>query len=219
MSNRVGVTFRFPKKFEPYEKALRLAGLEIVPMTPDDPAELDGLSGLVITGGTDVDPALYGAQPVPQAQPPDKERDQLEIQRLKQALERDLPLLAICRGMQLFNVLQGGTLVQHLEQADAHAGKAHPVIVQPETRLAGILGAGTLEVNSRHHQAIDRLGRNLKVSACSPDGLIEAFEHLSKRFAVGVQWHPEDLVDDPRHRKLFERFAEEVTGSGAGSAR
>ncbi|MBM3775199.1 MAG: gamma-glutamyl-gamma-aminobutyrate hydrolase family protein [Acidobacteria bacterium] len=208
---RVGVTYRKQDKLEPYQRALRAAGLEAVPITPPALATLDGLAGLVLTGGTDIDPAEYRARRERQTQPPDGPRDRLERALLEQALERDLPVLAICRGMQLLNVVQGGTLVQHLPE---HVSPRHLVRLKPGTRTAAILGLPPLRVNSRHHQALDRLGQELIVSARSLDGVIEAVEHRGKRFVLAVQWHPEDLVAEFRQRKLFEAFRGAVTGPG-----
>jgi putative glutamine amidotransferase len=212
------LTFSDPRKCEPYAEALRQAGIEPVSITPDNPRSLDGLLGLVLSGGQDVNPKMYGSAPHPNAEPPDDRRDELEASLLRQALESDLPVLAICRGMQLFNVVHGGTLIQDLENLDAHrvvnnpdrALPAHDIIVQPGSQLAAILGAGHHRVNSRHHQAIERVGAGLRVTATStPDGVIEALERPDLAFAVAVQWHPEDQVTrDPSQRKLFEAFAQ-----------
>jgi len=212
----VALSFRFAEKAAPYAAALRLVGLEPAPITPERPASLSGVRGLVLTGGTDVDPALYGQEAHAATDKPDRERDELEAALLREALEQDLPILAICRGMQLFNVVFGGTLIQHL---DGHAFRtpdpsepAHQVRVEPCTRLCTIVGEGLHAVNSRHHQAIDRLGNGLVPAAYSvPDGIIEAFEVPRKRFALAVQWHPEDQVSrDATQRKLFEAFGDRV---------
>jgi putative glutamine amidotransferase len=175
---------------------------------------LDGFGGLLLTGGTDVDPALYGQTLVEPTQPPDLGRDQMEQRLLGEALGRDLPILAICRGMQFFNVFHGGTLIQHIE---GHSIKpadlsqpAHCVTVVPGTLLARVTGAGPLEVNSRHHQAVNRVGEGLVVSARSvPDGIIEGLELPGKRFAVAVQWHPEDqILAAAPQRELFRAFVD-----------
>jgi putative glutamine amidotransferase len=149
----------------------------------------------------------------------DDARDELEIRLLREALAADVPVLAICRGLQLFNVACGGTLIQHLDSTPVHrqkpqnaeAGKhpaAHRIWVGPNTRLAGIMGAGGHDVNSRHHQAIEMKGEGVIVSAISEDGIIEAIEKPGAAFAVAVQWHPEDRIfaSDADHR-LFEAFA------------
>lgn len=154
----------------------------------------------------------YGETPHPQTDAPDAERDKLESRLLREALERDVPVLAICRGMQLFNVEHGGSLVQHLENAGEHrvieAPHAHQISVEEGTQLAAAMGAGPHAVNSRHHQAVAKLGNSLRVAASSADGVIEAIERPDRRFAVAVQWHPEDLAgEDGGHRALFEAFA------------
>jgi putative glutamine amidotransferase len=212
--HKVGVTFRFQHKLEPYLKALQSAGLEPVPISPANGRSLDGLGGLVLTGGSDISPARYNEQPQAQTQDCDDARDQMEEQLLQHALKRDLPVLAICRGMQLFNVVHGGTLAQHVENHSFKSGgqPVHEVQVIAGTRLASIIGPGNHAVNSRHHQAVAVLGKGLKVSAVSAnDNLVEGLERADQRFAVAVQWHPEDQAEtEPAQRKLFEAFAEAV---------
>lgn len=200
---RAILTYRYQKKIAPYADALRSAGVEPVLTTPDTaPASL-GHFGLVLTGGTDLDPSLYGAEPHASTQSPDRERDALELRLLREALDRDLPVLAICRGMQLFNVAHpGGTLVQDVSGHRA----PHAIAVEAGTRLAQILGVGTRNVNSRHHQAVGLPARELIVSARAPDGVIEALERADRRFSIAVQWHPEDIF--VQERALFEAFGE-----------
>lgn len=201
---RVGVTYRSEKKIAPYAEALRAVGIEPVLVTPDQAQGSFTARGLVLSGGTDLDPNLYGQRERHAlAQEPDVERDALEQRLLLDALSAHLPVLAICRGMQLFNVAHaGGTLVQHIE---GHKGE-HQIAIAAGTRLAEIFGAGTRPVNSRHHQAIGRVGEGLIVSATSPDGVIEGLERSDQRFAIAVQWHPEDMM--PEQRRLFEAFRE-----------
>ena len=217
MPKKVAVTYEDAKKAEPYIEALRMVGLEPVPLKAEDSPSLAGVEGLLLTGGRDVDPGLYGQEPVPETQEPNPARDEMETRLLGEAIERDLPVLAICRGLQLFNVYHGGTLIQHLP-GDPHRTKERPadpseplheISVAPDTRLAGILGAGQHAVNSRHHQAVDRLGSYIQVSAKSvKDGIIEGLERPDKAFAVAVQWHPEDQVrSDETQLKLFRAFA------------
>jgi putative glutamine amidotransferase len=173
------------------------------------------MTGLLLMGGTDVNPKLYGASPEPQVDEPDDERDAVEWRLINEALERDLPILAICRGMQMLNVHHGGSLRQHLgsprhdTEFEDKSTIAHEVAVEPESHLAAITGSIRLRVNSRHHQAVDRLGEGLRISARDPeDDTIEALEQPNRRFLVAVQWHPEDQVfTEPEQRKLFERFA------------
>jgi putative glutamine amidotransferase len=214
-SGRVGLTYSHRKKARPYEEALAKVGLKLELRAPGDSASIEGLDGLLISGGCDLNPKLYGQEPDAKTGQPDDARDTLEMSMLAAALERDLPVLAICRGMQLFNVHHGGSLVQHL---DGHESRlpdpslpAHAVTVVAGTELASILGSGTHPVNSRHHQAVGDVGDGLTVSARSEDGVIEGLERSDKRFAVAVQWHPEDQVSrDEAQRKLFEAFAKAV---------
>jgi putative glutamine amidotransferase len=212
---KVAVTSGKTTNLAPYQSALKDADIESV----RNPASLEGLDGLLLTGGSDVNPKLYRQSPAVESEPPDDTRDELEMKLLGEALAADLPVLAICRGMQLFNVFHGGTLVQHLASADVHRVKAldkepgrHPAVhrvwVAPSTRLAEIIGGGGLDVNSRHHQAVESLGQGLIVSAIADDGVIEGIEKPGAAFAVAVQWHPEDRVAvNPADRKLFEAFA------------
>jgi putative glutamine amidotransferase len=210
----------------PYEVALREAGIEPV----RNPESLDSLEGLVLSGGSDINPALYGRENAGSDEVNDA-RDELEARLLREALAADLPVLAICRGLQMMNVVCGGTLVQHLGSTNVHRqrpqnaepGKhpaAHRVWIAPDTRLAAIVGGGGYDVNSRHHQAIESLGEGLAVSAISEDGVIEAIEKPGAAFAVAVQWHPEDriLVSDG-DRKLFEAFAAAISRAEHRAAR
>lgn len=210
MSKLVGITYRFEEKATPYAAALRFAGVEPVLMQAGSEWSLEGIDGLLVSGGTDVDPALYGQAPHEKTEAPDQQRDELERRLLGDALGRDLPMLAICRGMQVLNVMLGGTLVQHAEgHVQRGVDKAHRVLIEPRTRLAAIVGAGAHSVNSRHHQIIGRPADGLQVSALSEsDGVIEGVEIPEKRFAIAVQWHPEDMIaTSPLSRKLFAAFA------------
>jgi putative glutamine amidotransferase len=204
---RAGVTYRFEAEVVRYESALREVGIEPVRISPLDAVHsLDSLDGLLLTGGTDVNPARYGEQRQPETEDPDDPLDELEVSLLRDALSAGLPVLAICRGMQLFNVVHGGTLIQHMSSHDSRE-TLHNIQIVSNTRLAAIIGDGEQQVNSRHHQAIARPGDGLIVSAKSNDGVIEAIERPGPGFAVAVQWHPEDriLVSDA-DRKLFEAF-------------
>jgi gamma-glutamyl-gamma-aminobutyrate hydrolase PuuD len=163
------------------------------------------VDGLVLIGGPDVDPAAYGAEPHDQTDRPRLERDAWEMALCRGALERDLPLLAICRGLQVLNVITGGTLLQHLPEVlgeDAHrAGpgqtKPNRVSLKGGSAIAGILGAET-EGRCYHHQAVDRLGDRLGAVGFADDGTVEAVEVSGHGFALGVQWHPEDDQADDR---------------------
>jgi putative glutamine amidotransferase len=178
--------------------------------------KMGSCGGLLLTGGSDVDPLLYGESPSSKTQPPDPDRDAVEGALIDEALTRDLPLFAICRGMQILNVHLGGSLVQHLPTAARHVRRtpdkslpAHRVAIEPGTLLSSIAGTATWEVNSRHHQAIARLAPGLRVCARDPeDGTIEAVELPLHRFVLAVQWHPENQAPgDSGQRSLFERFA------------
>ena len=230
MSARVAVSCGKKEQAARYADALRAVGLETELLAPPDQRPLAEIPvhGLLLTGGTDVDPALYKQERAPESDEPDRPRDAMEKRLLEEALRRDLPVLAICRGMQLMNVVLKGSLMQHHENQEVHRVRtpedpsrpAHEVFVRPGTRLAGILGPGACLVNSRHHQAIDRIPPDLMVSACAADGIVEGLERENSTFVVGVQWHPEDQAEkDDRQRKLFEAFAKAVTAAASGSAR
>ncbi len=203
------VTYREHSRIAPYADALRAVGIEPVLVSPErDPGSLGGM-GLMLSGGTDVDPSLYGEERHPETDAPDRERDAMEQRLLREALHADLPVLAICRGLQLFNVTHaGGTLVQHMEGHKLTRRQTHDAEVYGGTRLAGIVGAGVHAVNSRHHQAVAKLGQGLVASAKTPSGVVEALERPDRRFAVAVQWHPEDMM--PGARRLFEAFGESM---------
>ncbi|HET8928164.1 MAG TPA: gamma-glutamyl-gamma-aminobutyrate hydrolase family protein [Microbacterium sp.] len=169
-------------------------------------------SGVIVLGGADVDPAMYGEAPHgTHVGSMDAAADAFEAGLMRGALAAGAPLLTICRGMQLLNVVRGGSLVQDLGQGmhvvDDVPMIDHPVLVHAGTRLARIIGAGTRDIRSGHHQAVDRLGDGLVVSATAPDGVVEAIE-LPDAWAVGVQWHPEDAGGDPAPlRALLADFA------------
>lgn len=226
-SLRVALTFGNEIRIGPYEVALREAGLEPV----RNPESLASLGGLLLSGGADINPALYGQERTFESDAADDQRDALETHLLREALAADIPVFAICRGLQLFNVVCGGTLVQHLASTPVHRQKpqnsesgkhpaAHRIWVAPNTRLAEIIGPGGHDVNSRHHQAVDRMAEGLNVSAISEDGVIEGLEKPGAAFAIAVQWHPEDriFVND-EDRKLFAAFAEAVALNSKSSSR
>lgn len=185
-----------------YISCLQAAGGRALLLPPDAPeAAADvvaRLDAIVLTGGEDLDPALYGAQPHPCTGPPVRERDRWERAVLAAGLARDMPVLGVCRGMQLMNVHAGGTLIQHLPDQVGHHGhnlhgghfSPHAVTTVPGTRIGALL-PGTSQVATHHHQAVESLGAGLIVAARTADGTIEAIESTRHRFAVGVQWHPE----------------------------
>jgi putative glutamine amidotransferase len=166
---------------------------------------LEALDGLIVTGGPDVDPRLYGALPHDQTDSPREERDAWEMALCRGALERGLPLLAICRGLQVLNVSLDGTLHQHLPDllgSDGHRAApgqmtANRVTLSAGSGVASILGAEA-EGSCHHHQAIDQLGRRVQAVGFAGDGTVEAIEVKGSDFAIGVQWHPEDNQDDDR---------------------
>jgi putative glutamine amidotransferase len=174
-------------------------------------------AGLLLTGGADVDPARYGEARHPAVTDVDASRDEFEIALVRAALAADLPVLAICRGLQVMNVAAGGSLIQDVPSqigtAVAHQvphpkdAIAHDVSVAPGSRLAGVMGAavvsGRLSVNSRHHQAVQRIADGFAVTSVAPDGVIEALELPRARFCVGVQWHPENFVESGAFLPLF----------------
>lgn len=205
---RVLVSFRNAPKVEPYFAALRAAGLDPVGCTPGAHAGIHDVKGVLLTGGGDVVPEYYGQDPQPELGDTDRERDAFELGLLTMADAAGVPTLAICRGMQLLNVHRGGTLIQHLPQSARHRS-VHAVRVESGSKLASILGADEAQVNSRHHQAIDQVGVGLTVTArAAEDEVIEAVEDPTRRFLVGVQWHPEDLApQDEMQRRIFEAFA------------
>lgn len=220
LNKPVLVIYREADRIGPYRDALLAAGVNPVMREANGPLSLAGFGGLILTGGSDVDPASYGESPQSETEPPDAERDIVETSLIEEALAQDLPILAICRGLQMLNVSQGGTLIQHLNPADRHEqsdGKrelpVHPVTIQPGTLLRSIAGTDTWQVNSRHHQAVRKVAPNLRVSAFDPaDRTIEALEHPDRRFVLGVQWHPEDQARvDSGQLKLFQSF-----GAAAG---
>lgn len=201
-----------------YFTGVNLAG-GIAVLLPPQPVDgdvadrvLDRLDGLVITGGPDVDPSRYGQQPHPQTNEPARERDEWEFALLTGALARGIPVLGVCRGAQVLNTALGGTLHQHLPDVIGHThhqkGNAifgtSDVRTVPGTRLASLIGERS-DAQCYHHQAIDRLGDGLVVSARDADGVIEAVEVPGEHFVLGVQWHPEERLDDLR---LFRAVVE-----------
>jgi len=222
-----------------YRRCLRRAGGEPVDLygPRGHPAHelLEGLSGVVLTGGADIDPSLYGQERHPRTKRIIPRRDACESALVRLALERDLPVLAICRGHQLLNVALGGGLLQHIEgghhradyRSEGYPSRWHAVRLERGGRLAKLFGSGEVEVNSRHHQAVlpETVAPGLTVSALTPDGIVEGLESPSHRWVVGVQWHAER--PEPGHngfnensRLLFEEFVRQAaTAQHSGGSR
>jgi gamma-glutamyl-gamma-aminobutyrate hydrolase PuuD len=216
LSKKVLVVYRELAEVGAYARAISAVDLTPVLVEAGRPVSLDDYSGLLLTGGSDVNPSRYGAVIRPETDPPDDERDEMEAALIEDCIERDFPLLAICRGLQIMNVHLGGTLTQHLDDTLGHQARtpdhslpAHSINIEPGTLLAAIAGQPQWSVNSRHHQAALGIGDGLRVSARHPgDGTIEAIEKADRRFMLAVQWHPEDqALLDLEQRKLFRSFA------------
>lgn len=208
-----------------YVRALQAAGLVplIVPPSLDDDevrSLVHGVAGIVLSGGEDVDPAAYGAARHSATQASHPGRDATERALVIAARDARRPLLAICRGIQMLNVALGGTLVQDLPserpgdlrhaRPDAAGQRVHGITVQPGSRLAAAMGVTRLDANSMHHQSVDRLADTLRATAHASDGVIEGVETATDDWWVlGVQWHPEELIGDPRpwDRGIFAAFA------------
>jgi putative glutamine amidotransferase len=208
-----------------YVDAIHRAGGRTLLIPPSDHGvdeTLDAIDGLVLAGGNDIDPAAYGATPHAETQDPQPERDRAEIGLLTAALARDVPVLAICRGMQVLNVARGGSLVQHLPDTAANAGhrevvgefSEHPVEIAPNSLLERILGPRA-PVKSHHHQAADEVGDGLSPVAWADDGTIEALEDPERSFALGVQWHPEEGSDLALFQALVDAAREFHAGRAA----
>lgn len=194
-----------------YVKAVRKAGgvPVLLPLVdPDDAARLlDRVDGLLLTGGGDVDPSNYAAQADPLTSRVDPARDERDLALCRIAVERDLPTLAICRGSQVLNVALSGTLVQHVDDhfdMERYNEPVHRVEVNPGSALASWLGTSRLSVNTLHHQAVAKVGSDLKVVARAEDGTVEGIEADGSDRIVGVQWHPELLRHVPEHLALFQ---------------
>lgn len=199
-----------------YLDAVVRAGAEALVLERADDPRLDRVGGLLLCGGAfDIPPAWYGQTPRARIDPPREARNRLERELLVGAESRGLAVLGICGGAQLMAVHRGGALVQDLrterpealdhERGSERTRAVHAVELAPHSRLAALLGAREIAVNSSHHQSIDRAGRNVSVSGRAPDGIVEAVEDATAPFWIGVQWHPERL-DDAASRALFATF-------------
>ena len=205
-----------------YVESLARAGAEVhwVALSDSDAAVTEALTcdGLLLPGGGDMDPAFYGQERIPACGEPNLLRDAAEPKLLRAFLAADKPVLGICRGIQVMNIVLGGTLYQdikpfeHVPHND-HWAKVHTVTVRRGTLLSRLLGQDTVLVNSQHHQAADRIAPELEIAALSEDGIVEALEKPDAHFCLGVQWHPEWLSDaDPVQQGLFGAFVEACKG-------
>jgi putative glutamine amidotransferase len=213
-------------KLPDYEESVRRAGGEVRELNraTDSPADVvKGVQGVLLTGGGDVMPSLYGAAPHPTFDPAEPGRDEYEIELVRRAIEADMPVFAICRGIQVLNVARGGTLIQHIPDevgtnvehrikeprfAIAHEVWLNAGSVLDRTMRERLEDADSCDVNSRHHQAVKDLGEGLVMSASAPDGVVEAVEDPGRRFCLGVQWHPENFWRTGEFRTLFEAFVQ-----------
>lgn len=211
-----------------YIQRLEVAGAApiIIPLLQEEQALrtlYERLDGLFLAGGVDVDPAYYGEEPHPKLGTVNRERDRVEITLLRWALEDELPILAVCRGIQVLNVAAGGTLYQDIEaqvpaairhqywQIKPRDYRAHDVTIEPDSKLAELMGACAIGVNSMHHQAIKDVASGFRVTARAVDGVVEGIERTDGHFTLGVQWHPEALADqDSAMQALFDSFVDEI---------
>jgi putative glutamine amidotransferase len=219
-------------KLPDYEESVRRAGGEprVLQYSADRPADVvKGAGGILLAGGNDVLPSIYGEAAHETFEAAEAGRDEYEMELVRRAREADVPVFAICRGVQLLNVAHGGTLIQdipsQLTNAIAHRlavpphqsfDLAHEIWVEKDSRLAALMrerldGGDSLEVNSRHHQALKAVGEGLITTATAPDGVIEAVEDPNRRFWLGVQWHPENFWRTGEFRALFEGFVKAAT--------
>ena len=210
-------------KLEDYVASVEQAGGQprVLEVTDSPGKVLNEIDGLLLTGGGDVDPVLYGEDRHPSVEDAEPGRDEFEIDMARRAMDANLPLLAICRGAQVLNVAAGGTLVQDIPSALVDSlghtvnvpsdHVAHDVTVAPGSKLQQALGPAvssshTCRVNSRHHQSVGRVGQSLKPSATAPDGVVEAIEGTEQDYCLGVQWHPENFWRTGEFKGLFESF-------------
>jgi putative glutamine amidotransferase len=210
-------------KLHDYEESVRRAGGEprVLDLHSDRPEDVVGsVDGVLLTGGGDVDPALYSEPPHAAFDPAEPGRDAFELELARLALAADVPIFGICRGIQVLNVARGGTLVQDIPDqmpgTTVHTIKEPPMAIAHDIWIAGdslldklmreTIEGDTCPVNSRHHQAVRTVGEGLVVSATAPDGIVEAIEDPTRRFCLGVQWHPENFYRTGEFRDLFQGF-------------
>jgi putative glutamine amidotransferase len=213
------------RKSDDYVTSLERAGARVLRLEQDSHAigdVLNDVAGVLMPGGGDVDPAHYGEAPDPTFDAAEPGRDEYETEMIRRAIEQDVPMLAICRGVQILNVALGGSLIQDIrtERPDAINHRitdpkwaiAHEVMVAEDSRLREILGSARRQVNSRHHQAIKAVAPTLRVTAVASDGIVEAVELPGATFCVGVQWHPENFLEHAEFASLFQAFVASTAG-------
>ncbi|MEQ8507228.1 MAG: type 1 glutamine amidotransferase [Rhodospirillales bacterium] len=194
------------------------AGGQAVRLSVNGKTDTDDLDGLVIGGGDDIGADLYGGELALNVRI-DAARDRLEQHVLDDALHAELPVLGICRGSQMINIHFGGTLFQDIYDRFQDLPRMRTILarkqisISPDSRLAGLMGGARVAINSLHHQAVDRLGQGLKVSARDAHNVIQATEHPDAPFLIGVQWHPEFLIFRHRHQNLFRGLVRAADGS------
>lgn len=225
MERKIGLIVRNKQKSQPYLAALNSVGLHPVPIPIPSVVHADDFDGVLLMGGRDIDPARYGQMRGEFTEPPDSQRDDFEIGFAIQALESKLPILAICRGMQLINVVCGGSLIQHLPRSQVQqANQPRRTLVLPGTILRSIVHDEALEINPRHHQGIGDLGEGLIATSRAEDHVVESFELKGYPAFLGIGWHPEDRAIEGSEkyskadRALFHWFADAVRGRAASAS-
>ena len=223
----LGVTDSMKPDFENYVRWIRRSApdAEVLTLKPGNAAEVARCDGIVLTGGGDIHPRHYGREDAMELMKDvNPARDEFEFALVHEALRREVPVLGVCRGMQLFNVALGGSMIPDVQKAgykDHSKGpsgqRTHEVLIEPDTLLRSIVSADRAGVTTSHHQAVERIGRGLRVSARSEDGLIESMEWESpnqRPFVLLVQWHPERMSDteSPAAKGIFDEFIKEIEG-------
>lgn len=203
-----------------YIETLRSAGavpVLIPPQAENAAAVMVALDGLVLAGGADCDPSIWGEEPHPKCEPMDPRRQSNDLALARAAHDQKVPALGVCLGLQIMNVANGGTLMQDIDSemkteirhgSDPSDRARHDIAIESGTQLASILGAGTFNVNSSHHQAVRNVAKGFRVTAYAPDGIVEGLEDPRHPFYLGVQWHPEDMGGEESATGLFAAFIE-----------
>ena len=220
MKPKIGIAADRPGRLPSYQASVEQAGGEVQPLFPDTVTShtLDELDGLMLTGGGDVDASEFNDLNHPTVHHVNRDRDRMELNFTREALQRGIPVFGICRGMQVMNIALGGNLIQdipdeiksllvHDDSDNSRYNIAHDVLIRKGTRLHSILGKERVSVNSFHHQAVKDLGKGLIATAWSDDGVIEGLEMPEEPYFLGVQWHPEEFVNHGKNfHSLFESF-------------